>query len=139
MMMYTKLLTRGLIYFAIVFAAGFLLGIVRTLLIVPTVGERNAELLEMPFMLVVIIAAARFVVRRSAAASPAAFLLIGCIALGLLILAELMTIIALSGTSISQYIAQRDPVSGTVYLLMLLIFAAMPWLIARSRQRPRAA
>ncbi len=27
----------------------------------------------------------------------------------------------------------RDPVSGTVYLLMLAVFAIMPWLISRRR------
>jgi len=35
---------------------------------------------------------------------------------------------------IGDDIANRDPVSGVVYLGMLVVFAAMPWL--RSRRRP---
>ena len=38
---------------------------------------------------------------------------------------------ALQGQSLAQYIASRDPVSGSVYLLMLGLFAAMPLVLAR--------
>ena len=45
-------LTLALAYFLIVFGAGFLLGTIRVLLLLPVLGERAAELLEMPFMLI---------------------------------------------------------------------------------------
>ena len=45
----------GVLYFALVFGAGFVLGTVRTLWIVPRVGARRAELMETPIMLVVTI------------------------------------------------------------------------------------
>jgi hypothetical protein len=54
----------ALVYFILVFGAGFALGLIRVPLLVPRLGERYAELLEMPFMLIAIGLAARFVVRR---------------------------------------------------------------------------
>lgn len=51
-------------YFSIVFAAGFLLGIVRVPLLVPPFGEHIAELMEMPLMLLAILFAARWTVQR---------------------------------------------------------------------------
>ena len=44
----------ALLYFLIVFGAGFILGPIRVFLIVPKLGIRWAELLEMPVMLTVI-------------------------------------------------------------------------------------
>jgi hypothetical protein len=45
------ILKAGLIYFAIVFGAGFVLGTIRTLWVVPRLGTRMAELMETPIML----------------------------------------------------------------------------------------
>ena len=52
-----QLVKAGAIYFALVFGAGFVLGTVRTLWVVPRVGTRTAELTEMPIMLAVTIVA----------------------------------------------------------------------------------
>lgn len=60
-----KTLKAGLFYFALVFGAGFVLGTIRILWIVPNFGTRTAELMETPIMLVVIIFAALWIVRRS--------------------------------------------------------------------------
>lgn len=51
-------LKAGATYFALVFGAGFILGPIRILCIVPRFGVRIAELMEAPLMLVVIILAA---------------------------------------------------------------------------------
>src|SRR5579883_2596395 len=59
-----RTLEAGLLYFALVFGTGFVLGTVRTLWIVPRLGDRTAELLEAPVMLAVIVAAARWTVFR---------------------------------------------------------------------------
>jgi hypothetical protein len=121
----------GLLYFAIVFTAGFGLGIVRVLWAVPRFGTRAAELMEMPFMLLATILAALWVVRRLAV-PPGLWtrLCMGVVALGCLLLAEVSVVLQLRGLSIAEYLGDRDPVSGTVYLLMLGLFAVMPWLIA---------
>jgi hypothetical protein len=127
-------IVAGLTYFALVFGAGFVLGALRVTLVVPRLGVRYAELLEMPLMLIVIVSAARWVVRRfELPAAPLPRLRVGIAALALLVVAELLLSVALTGRTISEYVASRDPVSGTVYLLMLVFFAAMPALVLRHR------
>ena len=118
-------------YFGLVFGTGFVLGAIRVPFLVPRLGVRMAELVEMPFMLVAIVLAARCVARRFAL--PATYgvrLSVGLLALALLVASELLLTVALQKQSIGQYIAGRDPVSGTVYLLMLVLFALMPALLA---------
>jgi hypothetical protein len=51
-----KILKAGILYFALVFGAGFVLGTIRVLLVMPRFGARMAELMEAPVMLVVTIA-----------------------------------------------------------------------------------
>ncbi len=127
-----QILKAGVLYFALVFGAGFVLGPIRILWVVPRFGTRMAELMETPIMLVVTIVAARWIVRRLAVPSaPSSRLGIGCVALGLMLVAEFTLVLWLRGLSISEYLANRDPVSGTVYYMMLGVFAIMPLLVAR--------
>jgi len=119
----------ALLYFGIVFGAGFVLGALRVTLLVPMVGVRAAELAEMPIMLIVIVLGAGFVVRRDRGRLESAhWVAAGLTALVLLLAAEIALSIMLTGRSISDYVASRDPVSGSVYALMLVVYAAMPWL-----------
>jgi hypothetical protein len=53
----------------------------------------------------------------------------GCTALGLLLVAEFTLVLCLRGLSVSEYRASQDPVSGTVYYVMLGVFAIMPLLV----------
>lgn len=132
-----RTIKAGIAYFALVFGAGFILGSIRVPFLVPRLGERVAELTEAPFMLIVIVLAARFIVRRFA--SPATVLVrlsIGAIALGLLLAAEILLAIAIQDRSLGDYVASRDPVSGSVYLALLVIFAVMPLVIHRGRIAP---
>lgn len=127
-----SILQSGLWYFSVVFAAGFMLGPIRVLWLVPRVGERTAELLEAPVMLLVIVFAARWIVGRFAAPPPASErLAVGGIALLLLLAAELTVVLWLRDLSIAQYAAERDPVAGLVYVAMLGLFATMPLLVRR--------
>ena len=123
----------GLAYFALVFGAGFVLGALRVSLLVPRFGERISELAEMPLMLAVIVFAAMFVMKRFAVPlSIPARLGTGLLALALLLAAELLLAVVLQERSLADYIASRDPVSGSVYLAMLRLFALMPVLVART-------
>lgn len=122
----------GMAYFALVFGAGFVLGALRVPFLVPRIGERMAELIEMPFMLVVVVMAARFIVRRFGLPGTApARLGAGLLALALLLGAEVLLAVMLQDRTLDEYVASRDPVSGAVYLAMLALFAAMPLVLAR--------
>jgi hypothetical protein len=124
------ILEAGLFYFAIVFAAGFALGVVRTLWVVPRIGRRLGELLEAPVMLVVTILASWWIVAHLGVPSvPMLRLGMGAVALCLLLAAEFGFVSWARGLSPRQYLASRDPVSGTVYYVMLGIFAIMPLVV----------
>jgi hypothetical protein len=117
-----------------VFGAGFILGSVRVAFLVPRLGERIAELIETPFMFVVVLLSARFIVRRFALPmATSARLTVGFLALGLLLAAEFLLTTAIQDRSLGEYIASRDPVSGTVYLALLVLFALMPLIVARGK------
>jgi hypothetical protein len=127
-----QILKAGVLYFALVFGAGFVLGAIRILWVVPRFGMRMAELMETPIMFVTTVVAAWWIVRRLAVPSkPSSRLGMGCIALGLLLVTEFTLVLWLRGLSISDYLASRDPVSGTVYYVMLGVFAIVPLLLAR--------
>jgi type IV secretory pathway TrbD component len=127
-----QILEAALLYFAAVFGAGVVLGAIRMTWVVPRIGSRWAELMEMPIMLSVTIAGACWTTLHLAI--PFALtqrLAMGGIALGLLLVAEFGLMLWLRGLSIRQYLATRDPVSGTVYYAMLGVFAIMPLLVVR--------
>ena len=127
-----QIFKAGLVYFATVFGAGFLFGIIRTLWIAPRFGPRAGELMESPFMLVIIICSARRMLHRHVELSRRSDLLrVGFIALALMLVAEFTLVLKLRGISIAEYFAGRDPVAGTVYYIMLMAFALMPIFVAK--------
>jgi hypothetical protein len=129
----TRTIKAGITYFALVFGAGFVLGMIRVPFLVPRLGERVAELVEMPFMFVAILLSARFIIRRfRLPANVLARLGAGFVALGLLVAAEVLLAVALQDRTLGEYVASRDPVSGVVYLAMLVLFAVMPLVLARA-------
>jgi len=132
-----RILRGTTIYFVIVFGAGFILGPIRILWAVPRFGERNAELMETPFMLVVILFAA-LTIKRPYAGRPGVALTIGIAALGLLVIAELTAVLRLRGLTFGEYLKSRDPISGAVYVAMLIVFAILPWLVARTTRTSRS-
>jgi hypothetical protein len=128
----------GMLYFAIVLGTGFILGLVRVPFIVPRLGERYAELAEMPIMFIVIVIAARHIVRRYALDRDVGIRLqVGFLALALAVSAELLLVTLIQSRSIAQYIASRDPVSGSVYILLLLLYALMPAMLVYKTSRTR--
>ncbi len=121
-----RILKAALVYFLFVFGAGFALAFIRLPFLVPQFGTRTAELLEMPVMLAVIIWASRRLARHHPDFTRATRLVAGSLAFLLLVGAELFVAYALGARSPGEYIATRDPVSGSVYLACLVFFAVAP-------------
>ena len=127
-----KVLKAGMLYFALVFGAGFVLGPIHVFWAVPSFGVRMAELMEAPIMFAVIFIAARWIVRHLVVPPATSSRLgMGFIALGLLVAAEIILGYLLWGLSITELITSRDPVSGSVYYVLLGVFAVMPLLTPR--------
>lgn len=69
-------------------------------------------------------------IRYAVPARWSARLGMGVTALGLLLIAEFALLSSVRGVSIKEYLATRDPVSGTVSYAMVILFALMPLLVA---------
>jgi len=122
-----KTICAGFVYFAIVLGTGFALGVVRVPFLVPRIGERWAELAEMPIMAATIFFAAGYILRHF----PEIHLrgrswVVGFLALALAVCAELGLAVLLQNRTLAEYLGSRDKVSGSVYLAMLVVFALMP-------------
>ena len=123
----TQTLRAGFTYFAIVMGTGFMLGVIRVPFLVPRMGERWAELAEMPIMGGVIFFAAGYILRRfPEIRTPARSVVTGFLALVLTVAAELGLAVLIQDRSLGEYIVSRDKISGSVYLALLLVFAFMP-------------
>lgn len=126
------------IYFSIVFAAGFVLGAVRTLVLVPRAGPLAAVAIELPLMLYVSWRACRWTVQRFAVPATTAHRLgMGAIAFALLMAAEFELtagLLAITPASLPQcthgpwpcFAATMATPQGLLGLLGQILFAAMP-------------
>jgi len=129
-------LKAGAVYFLFVFGVGFLLGTIRVLWVVPQIGERPAELAEMPLMLGMIFLGARWLVLRMVRPPiPSKLLAAGAFALLLMVACEFTLVLSLRRLTISQYLAIRDPISGSAYVVSLALLALMPVLLAKAGVR----
>ena len=125
----TEVIRLAARYFGLVFALGFVLGILRTLWLVPLLGERWAELLELPFMLLAsYVSACYLIARHPAPLRSRDSLWVGLLALGFLLAVEFTLVLGLRGLTFVQYLQSRNGVSGTAYVVSLLIFALLPYL-----------
>jgi hypothetical protein len=126
------------LYFLVVFGTGFVLGSVRVLLVAPRVGERAAELLEMPLMFLAIVLTARLVVHRFA--GRAVFWpVVGLIAATAVLACDAVVGVWLRGLSVRAVFLDRDPVSGAAYYSLLAVFALAPLLVARLRRQAESS
>jgi len=127
----------GIQYASMVFAVGFLLGSIRVPFLVPRIGQRNAELLEMPLMALVIIRSARHIVHRyTMAGKPLLRMLTGLVGLSMLLGVELSVNYFILGQTLRDYFVNRDSVSGPVYFASLGLFALMPYFHSHAFVRP---
>lgn len=99
----------GGLYFGIVFAVGFALGTIRTLFLVPRIGETGAVAIELPILLIVAwIVCGRLL--RGHRLTPGQAAVMGVVAFVLLMAAEAGLSIALAGRTLSEHLAlYREP------------------------------
>lgn len=127
------ILKAGAEYFAAVFAAGFIMGTVRTIAIARRIGELSAVAAEIPLMLLFSWVACRFVMRRHPQITTArSALAVGGFALALLLIAEALLSISLAGRSLSQHAALYRELPIQIGLLGQILFALLPFLRARA-------
>jgi ABC-type uncharacterized transport system permease subunit len=122
-------LKAGLVYFAIVYAAGFALGTLRVLVVAPAIGASAAVLVELPIMLAVSWIACGFVLQRVAAARAT----MAATAFVLLLAAEIGTGVFAFGQTPEAAIARMFAAENWLGLAGQLLFVAFPLLRQRRR------
>ena len=127
-------LRAGFVYFAIVFAIGFILGTIRVLLVAPTIGELAAVLIELPLMLIAswIVCSALISRYRVAPAFLDRFTM-GASAFVLLMAAELALSIYLFGSPVESTVAGYLTAQGMAGLGGQVLFALFPLLQLHGR------
>lgn len=130
-------LKAGLAYFSIVFAIGFALGAVRTLVFAPRMGELRAVLLELPIVLTASWLVCRWVLKRWSVSDRASDrLIMGAIAFALLIAAETAVGVLAFGRSIAAHFASYGSTSARVGLAAQVLFALFPLLNSFAARSP---
>lgn len=123
-----RALSNGTLYFATVFAAGFVLGVFRTLVLLPWVGPLWAVLIELPVILgIAWLVCARILRRRPLSQSAAIGM--GVVAFSLLMVGEAGISILLAGRTLAEHLALYDAQLPTLLgLAGQVAFAALPWM-----------
>ncbi len=123
----TRALRAGAFYFAIVFAAGFVLGTLRVLVLIPRWGEVAAVLAELPVMLAISWGVCRALVAHvRVAASVGARLLMGGVAFAMLITAEFGLGAFAFGRPFADQLAALQSTAGALGLAGQFVFALVP-------------
>jgi hypothetical protein len=126
-----RVVLAALAYFLLVFAARFLLGPVRVLVLEPSIGPAGAVLAEVPFLILAMLAAARLITGWRAIPPGRPRLAMGAWAFALLAVTEIAGAAVLRDMPPAVYFAQFRTVAGLVSLGLFILFALMPWLLAR--------
>jgi hypothetical protein len=118
-----QLLSAAFWYFAPVFAAAFVLGVVRVMVLTPALGEIGAVLVELP----VVLALSWFVAGRVTGRWPMApSWQIGALAFAMLILAEVSLAAVLTGRTPAAFAADLMTVPGAIGLAGQIAFGLIP-------------
>lgn len=128
--------TAAVVYWAIVFALGFVLGTVRVLLVIPRVGLIPATLLELPIILTASWFAAGWILRRFAIDSGRDALILGGLAFAILMAAECALAVVLSGETPARWLTGLREPHALLGLAGQIAFAAMPWWRVRRDGKP---
>jgi len=121
------ILRASLLYLAITFAVAFAMGAVRTLVIVPALGELRAVLIELPILIALSWWVCGFVLQRwPVPATLSARAGMGTIAFTLLLIAEAGLALTLGGLSLTEHLARYTTLPVLLGLAGQLAFAVFP-------------
>ena len=129
-------IAAAIAYFILVFAVGFLLGALRTLVVVPRLdnphGKTVGVLIELPLILAVSWSICRWLTSRfEVAPDVAPRLLMGAFALALLLLAEFLLATAVFGRTVAAQILQYQYAPEMLGLAGQILFSLFPLLQSR--------
>ena len=117
----------GLVYFAIVFAAGFALGTLRVFVVAPAFGELAAVLVELPIILAASWFACEFVLHRCAIGPDfEERAMMGLVAFGVLMAAEFVMANVGFDRSLGEHFARYAEPAAAIGLAGQMAFGAMP-------------
>ena len=122
-----KALQAGLLYFGSVFGCAFALGVVRILIAVPLVGARVAEFMEFPLLFgIMTVANSKIQEKLLPRGSVAERAVMGLTGLALTLAVEFTTVLRLRDMTLEQYMRDKDPVTSTVFYVLLLVYGCLP-------------
>jgi hypothetical protein len=136
-----RAVAAGFAYFGIIFTLGFVLGVLRTLFVLPLVGETAAVIIELPIILGLAWIVCRRLVRQFRLPPMlAARLVMGMVAFALLMIAELSVSVLLGARSPGEHLALYRQVPHLLGLAGQVAFALFPalqsWLTGRRPALP---
>jgi hypothetical protein len=123
----------GALYFALIFALGFVLGTIRVLWLAPMAGETLAVLTELPIMLTASWFGARGMVRRHKLKVMRDRAVMGAVALLLLFIVELLMAVLLFGQTLQAWLTGVITMPGPIGLAGQILFGLMPLLVPKPR------
>lgn len=130
-----RALKAGVYYFASIFAVGFLLGIVRALLMAPRIGELMAVIVELPVILACAWVIGRWLIARSRVpAEIGSRMVMGSAALVLLLAAEVVLSVLFFDNSLNAYVGSINTAHGLTGLAGQVAFGLIPVLQLMWRQ-----
>lgn len=110
-----------------IFAAGFVLGTVRTVFLLPYMADWQAVLIEMPFILLACWVIIRHVIRhRSIAGGKPVRMMYGATAFATLLLCEWVMVVMMLGQSSSTFFDRLITGAGLIGLAGQLLIVVMP-------------
>ncbi len=129
-----RVAVHGASYGVLCFAAGFIFGAIRELILIPTFGNRMGHLIEFPAMLVAVGLIAHLCVRRNFAGSSMwARLALGMIGMIVLVGIESTFAMIIMGMPLATYLAGYDVTNGALFPFGLLWVVGAPVVLGRRR------
>ncbi|MGB5076984.1 MAG: hypothetical protein WBO17_05835 [Sphingorhabdus sp.] len=133
-----RALKAGTAYWVMIFSLGFVLGMLRVMIVLPWLGnELGAVLLELPVILAASWVAARLLVRRFQLNRSSEMWLMGCLAFALTLMSEALLAVFVFKEFLHEWAASQLVLPGALGFAGQMMFAAIPWLIHRKDRARR--